>query len=210
MRRWHSIDDIIAQRAGVELTEADRDYMTRSTLYESSEYFHRKFGYLSSPEEVVKVIYDDMLDYYKHEAKPKPGALEFVKGLHELGIPMGVASSTSPLLLKTGIENAGFAPYMKCVMSVEDVGSSKREPKIFNAVREALGTPRCDTWGVEDAVYAIDTLCGAGYHTLAVYDSEIAGSLPALDAAADWSIMSFEDVTVQQFVDKATGFSGRL
>lgn len=207
MAQWHGLDDRLACRAGVELTQDDRDFMTAATLYESSRYLHEKYGFGESPEHVVSIIYDDMDDFYANHAEAKPGALEFVRGLHELGVPMGVASSTSPKLLAKAVERSGFAPYMRTVVSVEDVNSSKRSPLVFDTVRNTLGTEASATWGAEDALYAIRTLNGAGYRTLGVFDSEIAGSAPDLRREADAFIMTFEALSAKEFVEMAEGIS---
>ncbi len=203
MGLWHALDDRLAARVGIEFTQADRDFMTAATILESSRYMHEKYGIGATVEEVVDIIHDDMLAFYAGEAATKPGALELVQGLAERGVPMGVASSTPSTLLRAGLEAAGFAPYLRAIVSVEDVSSTKREPLVYDTVRSALGTPRERTWGVEDALYAVRTLVGAGYRTLAVYDSEIAGAPASLAAAADCFILSFEAFTAADFAEMA-------
>lgn len=200
---WHALDDRLAARVGVGFTKADRDFMTAATLPESARYMHERYGIGGSTEDVVRIIRDEMLAFYADEVEPKPGAVALVKGLAERGVPMAVASSTSPELLRVGLERAGFARYMRAIVSVEDVGSSKREPLVYDTARASFGLPRERTWGVEDALYAVRTLAGAGYHTLAVYDSEIAGPLAALSDAVDCLILSFEDFTAADFVNMA-------
>ncbi len=203
MEVWHALDDRLAALAGIKLAKEDRDFMTSATLTESSVYLHDKLGVGSSVDAVYGMIRDDMLSYYQNDARPKPGAMEFVQELHELGIPMGVASSTPPFLLNTGLQATGFADYLSPILSVEDVGSSKRERHIFDAVRKQLGAPIENTWVVEDALYAVNSAKRAGYSTLAVFDSTIAGSPSSLREAANMFIMSLADITAQQFVTHA-------
>lgn len=194
---WHNLDQRLASRAGVALTKDDADYMTAATIAECSAYLHDKFGVGDSAQDVERMIDDEMMSYYENEAEPKLGALDLVRGLYEAGVPMGVASSTPPKLLHVGLERTGFAEYMKAIYSVDDFNSSKREPLVYNKVREVLGTKTEDTWGVEDALYAIRTLNAAGYKTLAIYDSEIAGSPSELESEADKFIMTFADLTAE-------------
>lgn len=197
---WHSLDDRLAQRVGATFTQEDRDYMTAATIAECAGYLHEKFGVGTCAQDVQRMIDDDMYAYYTCEASPKPGALEFVRNLYELGIPMGVASSTPTKLLHAGLEATGFSAYMRTIVSVDDLATSKREPVVFDAVRDALGTKRAATWGFEDAVYAIHTLHNAGYHTCGIFDSDIAGTSSQLQAAADCFIMSFADITADGFI----------
>lgn len=203
MECWHDVDYRLAQRGGVEVTEADRDYMTQGTLEESAIYIHEHFGIGEDGDDVMRIIMDDMLSYYENDAELKPGALQLVKGLYELGVPMGVASSTPPKLLRAGLDHVGLSKYMQIVLSVDDINSSKREPLVFDMVRERLGTEKCRTWGVDDALYAITTLSNAGYPTLAVFDSDIAGTPAQLESAATAFIPTFEGFTAQNFLELA-------
>ena len=106
------------------------------------------------------MIDEYMLDFYRHRAEPRPGALEFVQGLAQAGAHLTVASSSPKPYLMAGIERCGFAPYLERVLSVEDVHSTKREPDVWDRAREIMGTSKQLTWGVEDSAYAIGTLAG--------------------------------------------------
>lgn len=203
MEIWHDVDYRLAERAGLEVSQADRDYMTKATLEECAIYIHDHFKIGTDADDVMRIIMDDMLSYYQNEAELKPGVLELVEGLHEAGVPMGVASSTPSRLLKAGLGHTGIAKYMATIMSVDDLNTSKREPLIFDTVREAIGTEKGRTWGVDDALYAINTLRDAGYPTLAVYDSDIAGTPEKLAQAATFYLSTFEGLTAQKFLELA-------
>ena len=205
MEVWHGIDAMLARESKVEFTRADQDYLTGATLEECAEYSHNKLGIGESPQDVWDMIHETMRDYYENKAVLKPGVMEFVKGLHEAGVPMSVASSTSADLLDAGMRSTGLDKYMSAVLSTDHVGKPKREPDIYDAARIAMGTSIEGTWGVEDAIYAVRTLNSAGYRTLGIYDSDIAGTPEELSAEADSMIMSFEDITVSDFLEEARG-----
>ncbi len=200
MPMWHSLDDRIAQRAGVQLTQADRDYFTQATLRECGDYIHDRYGFGASGAAVEQMIAGEIMHWYADEPVMKPGAADFVRGLAEAGVPMAVASSTPAAFLREGLQNAGLAPYMKAIVSVEDVRSSKREPLVYDTARAALGTDRAHTWGIEDAVYALDTLRHAGYRTAGIFDSTIAGSPEQLAAASELFIASFVELPADEFL----------
>lgn len=196
MGMWHALDDRLAERAGVTFTKADKDHLTASTLEECGVYLHETFGMGSCVADVMDFIHEEMLRFYAHEVTMKPGAQALVHELANAGVPMAVASSTPPALLRVGLERAGLAAAMEVILSVEDVDSSKREPLIYDRARETLGTTRERTWGVEDALYAVRTLNDAGYRTLAVFDSMTAGSPEDLAAEADAFCMSLEEASL--------------
>lgn len=155
MGAWHEVDRTLASEAGITLTEADAEAITTMSLPEASAYLHEQCGLGESNEAVLEMIFDRMRAFYANEVEARPGALEFVRALHERGVPMAVASSTPADMLATCVERCGFAPYMKTVVSVDDLQTSKREPAVYDHARSFLGTDRAHTWAFEDAAYAL-------------------------------------------------------
>ena len=203
MGAWHEVDRTLAGEAGISLTEADAEAITTMSLPEASAYLHEQCGLGESNEAVLEMIFDRMRAFYANEVEARPGALAFVQALHERGVPMAVASSTPADMLATCVERCGFAPYMKTVVSVDDLQTSKREPAVYDHARSFLGTDRAHTWAFEDAAYALDTLRAAGYRTGAIYDNDISGTRDQLFERADFLIASWEDLDPDIFLAKA-------
>ena len=206
---WHDMDVRLAERVGVEFTAEDSDFLTRSNIYECGDYLYKKYGLGTSGADVVDIINTYMMEFYKNDAVARPGAIEFVRGLYELGIPMSVASSTVPELLHQGLETAGFSGYFRAIVSVDDVGSSKREPAVYDLARKPLGTTREQTWGFEDAIYAVRTLNASGYKTCGIYGDNISGKACDLKRESDLFITEFTDITPTDFLQYAREFSAR-
>ncbi len=204
MGAWHEVDRALAAEAGIALTKADTDAITTMSLDEASAYLHGQCGLGESTAAVKAMIFDRMRAFYANEVEARPGALAFVRAMHERGVPMAVASSTPPDMLATCIERCGFAPYMRAVVSVDDLQTSKREPLVYDHARTALGTDRARTWGFEDAAYALDTLRAAGFRTGAIYDNDLSGTREDLLARADFLISSWEDLDPDDFLVKVT------
>lgn len=201
---WRELEADLARRVGADLSKEDRDALTAMTIPECGQFLHGKFGLGASADDVVGMIDEFMMDFYENRAVVRPGVMPFVQGLAERGVPMAVASSTPGPLLRAGMRSAGLAPYLRAIVSVDDVGCSKREPAVYDRAREALGTMRVQTWGFEDALYAIRTLRGAGYHTMGVYDCDTSATWAQLQSEADRAIRSFEDITAEEFLEVAT------
>lgn len=200
MSAWRELEEGLARRAGAVLTKQDTDALTTMTIPECAAYLHGRFGLGVSSADVEGMIDEFMADYYANRAVAKPGVLEFVRALDACGVPMAVASSTPSALLQAGVASAGLAPYMRAIVSVDDVGKSKREPVVYDRARESLGTTRAQTWGFEDALYAIRTLRTAGYRTFGIYDCDLSGTCEQLAAEADCFARSFTEVTAKGFL----------
>ncbi len=203
MDAWREVEGELARRAGAELADADRDLLVTLTIPEAADFFHGRFGLGASAGEAAGMIDELMLAYYRERSRERPGALAFVRGLADHGVAMSVASSSPQPYLRAGLERCGFAAYMSAVVSVDDVGASKREPAVYDRARELMGTPLETTWGFEDSAYALRTLRAAGYPTAGVYDCDLSGTFEELSSLADLTIRGFDELSADAFVARA-------
>ena len=197
MDAWRNLEGELGHRAGVELTAEDRQTLCTLNIPESAQYFHQRYGLGASSEQVVGMMDEIMLEWYSKHAVARPGALEFIDGRAQRGVVMSVASSSPKPYLQAGLACAGIVPYLAAIVSVEDVNSNKRNPKVYDHTRDLMGTSTLLTWGFEDAVYAIRTLSHAGYGTVGVYDHDLSGTWDQLSSEADLAVRSFEDLTAE-------------
>ena len=203
MGMWREMESEFARRAGGELSPADKELLTTLTTPEAGRFFHEKFGLGASPQDVVRMVGEYMMEFYSTRAKARPGALAFVRALFERGVRLSVASSSPMPYLLAGLSHTDFLPLFDAVVSVDDVGKPKREPAVYDRARHLMGTDLSLTWGVEDALYAIGTLKRAGYHTLAVYDCDMSGTYEALAFAAERVVRDFRELDPDGFVEIA-------
>lgn len=204
MEAWHEVDRQLCAEAGIALTPQDADAITTMSLEEASAYMHEQCGLGESTEAVMAMIFDRMRAFYANEVEARPGALAFVRALHAREVPLAVASSTSPDMLRACLDRCGFTPYLQAIVSVDDLNTSKREPTVYDHARSFLGTDRAHTWGFEDAAYALDTLRGAGYRTAAIYDNDISGTQGALRERADIYFEDFTQLDADEFLARAS------
>ena len=200
---WREMESEFARRAGGELSPADKELLTTLTTPEAGRFFHEKFGLGASPQDVVRMVGEYMMEFYSTRAKARPGALAFVRALFERGVRLSVASSSPMPYLLAGLSHTDFLPLFDAVVSVDDVGKPKREPAVYDRARHLMGTDLSLTWGVEDAFYAIGTLKRAGYHTLAIYDCDMSGTYEALAFAAERVVRDFRELDPDGFVEIA-------
>lgn len=189
---WGQLEADMCERAGVELTKELGDLLTTLTLPESAAWFHQQ-GYLGSAQEVADEMYAYLMDYYEHRAQAKPGAVELVRSLHERGVKLTLASSTPHAQLEAAVRGMGLQDCFMAIVSTDDVGAPKRQPKIYEHCRQIMGTSLEDTWGVEDATYALCTLKEAGYKAVGIFDRDVSGTWDDISRLADIAIRSWSD-----------------
>ena len=70
----------------------------------------------------------------------------------------------------------------------------------FSILAFSRSTPLRSTWGFEDSSYAARTLRAAGYRTMGVYDSDLAGTYEDLAAICDRVVRGFGELDADEFV----------
>lgn len=198
---WDRILNGVARDAGIKLTEEDNDLITTLTIPETGVFFHETYGLGNNAEDVVDMIDKGMMGYYSNHARERAGALEFVKSLVKLGVTCSVLSSSPQMYLQAGLKRAGFTDYLYEIVSVDDVGGSKRDPRAFEHTAKLMGSAPENTWVVEDSLYAIQTARDAGFMTIGVYDRDAAGTFEELTETADIAVKNFTELDPQTFVE---------
>lgn len=199
MEAWLSTEAQLAAQAGIKIGDEESTYIGTLRISEVGTYFHEKFGLGTSAEDVVSMIYEIMRINYRTCVKPRLGALEFVRQASSQGIVCSVASATPLSLLTEALELTGFAPYLKAIVSVEEVGVSKGNPAVYDYALSKMGTDKESTWVFEDAAYALKTVKDAGYPAIGIYDCDIAGTHEQL-SIADLVIDNFNELDIAGFI----------
>lgn len=193
---WRGLEGEVAKQAGVTVTPEEHKLFTTFTIPEVARYFHEVYGFAKSVDAVVAVMDEYMMCHYEH-AKLLPGAREILEACARNNVKMTMASSSKAAFLQAGAKATGIAEFFCAIISVDEVGASKREPAVYHRSREVMGTPLPLTWGFEDSLYAMDTLANAGYPVLGLYDE--AYGVPELEVRkrANITVPSLECLDVR-------------
>ncbi|MDO5335721.1 MAG: HAD family hydrolase [Coriobacteriia bacterium] len=194
---WQGLEGYLCSLCDGRVTREDRALLTTFTIPETARWFHESFGLGKNVSQVVGLMDEYLVEQYAC-AQLLPGVAEFLEECARAGVKMSVASSSSPAYLESGLRASGIRDYFSAVYSVEQFGTTKREPHIYDRARETLGTPKQATWGFEDSQYAAETLKRAGYRVVGIYD-------PADVASCDMAIAGEHspDVLVTNFSELA-------
>ncbi|MGN0302225.1 MAG: HAD family hydrolase [Anaerotardibacter sp.] len=167
---WQGIEDHLVSISHGEVTKEDRAVLTTMTIPEIGQFFHEKFGIGRDSASVVSIIDEYMVDYYATKATLLPGVATFLEAAACGGIVMSIVSSSPQRFLQAGVANTGIGDYFKEIISVDDLNTTKRSPKIYNHAHELLQTPKEITWGFEDSLYALNALTQGGFKTVGIFD----------------------------------------
>ena len=198
---WRSLEGEVAKIAGVTVTPEEHKLFTTFTIPEVARYFHEQYGFAKSVEAVEAIMDEYMMAHYE-TAQLLPGAREILESCAQNNVKITMASSSKAEFLQAGAKATGIADYFCAIISVDEVGASKREPAVYNHAREIMGTPRELTWGFEDSLYAMDTLRNAGYPVLGLFDEEHGVPEAEVRKRANITAATLENVVVEEGILK--------
>lgn len=192
---WRGLEGYLCSLCDGRVSEEDRARLITFTVPETAEWFHQAFGLGKTVQQVIGIMDDYLVAQYA-QAKLLPGVVGFLEECARAGVKMSVASSSSPHYLESGLAASGIRDYFCSVVSVEQLGTTKRESLVYDKARESMGTKAALTWGFEDSVYAMETLKSAGYPVVGIFGGNAPSPEGVLGVSCDVAIRSFEELSL--------------
>lgn len=100
----------------------------------------------------------------------KPGLDELLEYLHDCGIHMAVASSSTKSAIHANLANGGIEKYFDVLLSGESLGKGKPDPLIFLETAKLLGTNPRRTVVLEDSFNGVEAGYNGNFITIMVPD----------------------------------------
>jgi HAD superfamily hydrolase (TIGR01509 family) len=123
---------------------------------------------LRRPPESYAERYDELiLDQYRSESVPLPGAIELVNALQKV-LPLAVCSSSRRSWVDTCLQRIGIAGAFRYVVTGTDVDNGKPAPDIYLLAARGLAISPAACLAIEDAPAGIASATAAGMTCWAV------------------------------------------
>ncbi|MEW6152723.1 MAG: HAD-IA family hydrolase [Actinomycetota bacterium] len=124
---------------------------------------------------------------------PRPGVLEWLDEADDLGVPVGVASSSPPEWVERHLARLGLRQRFACLVCCDGVVPVKPDPTSYRLACDRLGGDPGRSVAVEDSPHGVVAALGAGLLTVAVPHPLTDG----LDlSAAHLTLRSLEEMTL--------------
>jgi HAD superfamily hydrolase (TIGR01509 family) len=180
---WEQVRrQVVAEHGGHWAPDAQQRLMGMSTG-EWSEYLSEDLGVGLPATEVAAIVIDRMKARYAEQVPLMPGAVDAVRRLAARW-PLGLASSSPPVLIGAFLDGAGLRDCFAVTMSTEQVAHGKPAPDIYLAVTSQLGRAPQRCAAVEDSANGLRSAAAAGLHVIAVPHPRYPPGADALALAA--------------------------
>ena len=192
---WHQVRVAWAAARGLTWREADsRACMGRSSR-EWSRIMAERLGVADAPADIERAIVEALVARYAAEAPPVvPGAPEAVARA-AARLPVAIASSAHPAVIRAALEATGLAAVFAAVVSSDDVLAGKPAPDVYLEAARRLGVEPARCLVVEDSSNGVRAGRAAGMRVVLVPNASVP---PGPDAAglADLVVPRLADLPI--------------
>ncbi len=168
---WNTLGARYLASRGIPAAPDLGEAIAEMTMTEAAAYIKEKYALPESAEEIVRGERQIARGFYETEARPKKGAVTFVKTLSKKGIPMCVATGADRENAVLVLRRLGIDDLFSFLITTDEVGRNKQKGDIYAAACIALGTRKEETLVFEDAFFAAKAAKEAGFAVCAVWDA---------------------------------------
>jgi HAD superfamily hydrolase (TIGR01509 family) len=128
-----------------------------------------------------------------------PGILQHIDAAKNLGLKLGVASSSTRDWVSGHLDRLGILGKFDCIRCRDDVTSAKPAPDLYIAVLDCLGVSASEALAIEDSPNGVIAAKSAGMRCVAIPNSITAN----LDLSpADLLLRSLSEVTLAELLQR--------
>ncbi|MCM1523700.1 MAG: HAD family phosphatase [Ruminococcus sp.] len=190
---WEDADRIFLERRGKVWTRDVSLAMKPMHFMSASRYLKERFGFADSPESIAAEITDIVRDKYFREIALMPYVGEFMEYCRGRGVHMCAATSNSRELAEGVLENNGILDMLDFIITSDEAGSGKDDPRIFFMCAERMGTLPENTAVAEDSPHAAAAAFNNGFYTIGA-DSGYFGDFERLKDCTHIRVSSFKEL----------------
>ena len=192
---WKRLTQGYLKQFGVHITDQDYAVTEGFSQPQVAQYFADRYPELPDAQSLMDGMDRLISARYEAIAKPKEGVLDFLEGLRRRGVKMAIATLTARRHAEKALRDRDMLDYFEFMLTIEDVGISKREPDIYLQVAARMGLEPAECTVFEDAPYACATARRAGFRVCGMVEPAYAAGEDELRASSDLIVeRSFDEL----------------
>ena len=163
---WNAWADVLAP-CGVTIDDVDILACTGTTSRDTHAHFSKRATLPPYPD-VLAAVDAHRRRAYATDLGGFADAIEAVRALAMVGVPLAIASSSSRINLDMKLEALDLGRYFDITVAGDEVASGKPAPDLYQTAVERLGIDASSSVAVEDTAVGADSAAAAGLRTVIV------------------------------------------
>ncbi|MFC7982865.1 HAD family hydrolase [Streptomyces sp. NPDC057336] len=158
----------LAEYGVLGFTWAEHEEYVGISTQETVADWKRRYGLRAPVEELLAVKNRHYLELARTSAHAYPEMRKFVELLADEGVPLAVASGSSPEAIEAILSRTGLDARLRTVVSAAEVARGKPAPDVFLEAARRLGADPADCVVLEDAAPGAAAAHAAGMRCIAI------------------------------------------
>ncbi|MCI3275186.1 HAD family hydrolase [Streptomyces cylindrosporus] len=158
----------LAEHGVPGFTWAEHERFVGVSTLETAALWKQEYGLAASVDELLADTNRRYLELARTATRAYPEMRRFVELLAAEGVPMAVASGSSPEAIEAILAGTGLDAYLRTVVSADEVPRGKPAPDVFLEAARRLGADPADCVVLEDAAPGAAAAHAAGMRCIAI------------------------------------------
>ncbi len=200
---WAAVPGEYLCEQGVEPAEDIAEIFLRLGYSDTARYIAQHYLPEEDPHGIMDAFCRIAARKYQDGVSEKPFAPQYLETLKRRNVRCFAVTSNMREIVYPALKRLHMADRVDGIISIYDIGISKRVPQFYHRVAEELGTAeeRCVVF--EDALFAAESAKKANMYVVGVYDQMAAAEWERLQSVADRAILSFEEMLLDDVFESA-------
>jgi len=196
MEMWVSLETDLLKEKNIEQPPELRSVLEKLSLEKGAKYIAENFPLNMTADEVFSAWNQKIDEMFRTKVKLKPSTREYLGYLKSQGIKMCVATLTDHYHATSALKAHDILKYFEFIITVAEVGKSKKHPNIYLKAAEKMGVKADDCTVFEDSLYACRTAKSAGFTVYGIKDTFSNVSVEEMKKTTDKFVKDFEELLV--------------
>ncbi|MBO8434399.1 MAG: HAD family phosphatase [Tyzzerella sp.] len=193
---WAKADREFLSRFSIVPDDEYNRVISTLTFTEGVSYIKNRYNINMSLEDIKKELYNLAYNEYAYNIGLKSGVMEFLKGLRENNIKMGIATSCISDMCFSVLKRIGIYDYFDAIVFSEDIGVNKNFPDIYVETARRMGENIENCIVFEDVPHAVIGAKKSGAYVVGVYDEFSKDKKEEMLNICDRYIYSFDEISL--------------
>lgn len=193
---WRNSPKRYLNSVGKEVFKEDEDYFKYYVLRDSVIKMVEKYNIEYTPDELFRLLEDEVKVGYKTIKGFKAGADAFLLKLKEKGIPTILYTANEREYVDIINENLSLDRYFDHIFTATELGAGKDSREGFERIAKMYGKAINDIVLFEDSYYAIHSAKEFGMQSVAISDTHSENRLQEIKNECTYFINTYKDLPI--------------
>lgn len=190
---WLSLGRRYLESIGIAADASLDKKLFGTTVSEAVGYIMKEYNITASEDEIISNILSMIEGFYKNNAEPKKGVVEYIRKINSEGIPAVIATAGDKKLLSLALDRLGIKECFLDILTCGELNTSKNSSYIFIEASRRLNATPGEIVVFDDSLHALKTAKKAGFITVAVEDDADKDYKDEIIEVSDYYIRDFTD-----------------